>query len=543
MGETTIKIATVSTKMQKADIYMKGAIITRHGSVALNQGRNIVYIEGISDSSMNESIRLQFKEKVIVRGTNVRTGGELRVADVASPKDTSDPSHNSVVQDLIDKIDELDREHSHLKEYAKMWEKNSNLPKVNNFSAEEMFHFLEKVQEQVKSLNSRMDEIRLQKKTLEEKRENAEAIESQKNTKRYIVADLWAELEGRYEFMLSYYEKKVLWEPRYEIVVEALDQPMIVKMQGLVIQDTGEDWNQVFLRLHSGNPNMTNECPVQKPRYLDVNIYPIPSYGNNTMAIADQRPGIAQNMETTILNVSPEGTRVLAKRGLGSDANPERPMIPTVLEENETNMQTTMVEYNLQEKWDIYAGANGNLVDIRLYPMTVTYVCNTVPHIRPEAYLAAIIKGEEISRIPSGKASVYLENNYVGEVLFKGKDIEDEVMIPLGRDSLVSVEHKLAHRNIARTLLKGQIRKEYTYEIRVKNLKSFQMSFRIYDQIPVSRGNVISVEPIDLAGAKLNPETGELCWNLVIGSGEVRILRISYIISHPKDQPIYESNY
>lgn len=536
-------IKTVITKIQNADIYLKGAVVSRHGSVTLKQGRNIVYMTGVSASSKSESIRLQFKGNVITRSTNVRTVGDLK-EDNSAKKMASDVPLNSVVQDLADQMDALDREYTRLREHADMWEKNGDLEKAHYLSAEEMLLFLEKVQEQTDSLYTKMDDNRTQKKELAKKQSDAEKKDEQEDKKRILVADLWAEMEGEYEFLLSYFEPNASWLPRYEIIVESMERPLLIKLRGLVTQDTEEEWKKVSLRLYSGNPNTTNECPVQKPRYLYVNTLHQPSFNGYGMATTVMQPQRStRNAETTILNATQGETTVLATRVYGMDADFSKTAKPLILEENEANLQNTMVEYILQESWDIDTGANGNLVDIRSYPMDVSYVCDTVPHIRTEAYLAAIVKEEEISQILSGIASVYLENNYVGQVNLGGLTVEKEMMIPLGKDGQVSVQHKLVRQNVSKTLLKGQIRKEYTYEIQIKNHKPYEMSFRIYDQIPVSRGNAISVDVIDLAGAQLNAETGEICWKMVFGAGETRKFRFSYAVSHPKDQTVFESSY
>ncbi len=521
-----MNIAQLKTKITAADIYLRGAVVSRHGRACLKQGRNVVYIDGCSSSMENDSICLRFAGNVTARSTCVRSIREIKDDGISSGRG-SGLKQGLDIQKMIKQMNTLDREYSYVQEHLTMWEKNADITKAHNLSANEMIQFLEKIQEKKDSLYKKMDDLRLQKELLEEKRREVEEAENHDNDKRYIVADLWAELEGEYEFTVSYYEPKASWQPRFEISVQAMDQPMTVKMRGIVTQETEDNWENIALRLYSGNPNMTNERPVQRPRYLYVNAYNEFRYSGNVMG-------------TTVLHTNAKGNTETTTFLGAMESSPDEMLEPLQLKENKANMQPTMMEYVLSEKWDIDNGKSGNLVNIRSYPMEAAYVCDAVPRLRPEVYLAAIVQGEDISETFSGKASVYLENNYVGEVQLGEKSVEPEVTIPLGRDGQVSVQYKLIRQNTSKKLLTGQVRKEYAFEIQIKNDKPYEMRFRVYDQIPVSRNSAISVEPINLAGAELNQNTGELSWKMVIGAGETRTLCVSYSISHPKDQPVFE---
>lgn len=114
--------------------------------------------------------------------------------------------------------------------------------------------------------------------------------------------------------------------------------------------------------------------------------------------------------------------------------------------------------------------------------------------------------------------------------------------IPFGIDRQIYVRHKLLHESVSQSAL-GKSKKTRTFEILVRNQKTHQMSIRIYDQIPVSRDPGIAVENVDAAGAEIDVATGELCWKLVLGPEETRVLRFSYAIVSPKGQQVNDRQW
>ena len=79
-----MNIAQLKTKITAADIYLRGAVVSRHGRACLKQGRNVVYIDGCSSSMENDSICLRFAGNVTARSTCVRSIREIKDDGISS---------------------------------------------------------------------------------------------------------------------------------------------------------------------------------------------------------------------------------------------------------------------------------------------------------------------------------------------------------------------------------------------------------------------------------------------------------------------------
>ena len=60
----------------------------------------------------------------------------------------------------------------------------------------------------------------------------------------------------------------------------------------------------------------------------------------------------------------------------------------------------------------------------------------------------------------------------------------------------------------------------------------------VYDQVPVSVRNEITVSPVTLSGGVLDDQTGKITWNLDLKSQEQKDLKFQYEVKYPKNQRV-----
>lgn len=60
----------------------------------------------------------------------------------------------------------------------------------------------------------------------------------------------------------------------------------------------------------------------------------------------------------------------------------------------------------------------------------------------------------------------------------------------------------------------------------------------VEDQYPVSTNSDIKVELEESRGAKVNPQTGLLSWDLNLAPGETKELRFIYTVRYPKEMDL-----
>jgi len=75
-----------------------------------------------------------------------------------------------------------------------------------------------------------------------------------------------------------------------------------------------------------------------------------------------------------------------------------------------------------------------------------------------------------------------------------------------------------------------------TYEITVRNTKSFPVKMDVTDQIPLSQDPDIKIALINGDGSSLDAETGILVWDLSLKANESKKLKFTYEVRVPKNK-------
>ena len=76
------------------------------------------------------------------------------------------------------------------------------------------------------------------------------------------------------------------------------------------------------------------------------------------------------------------------------------------------------------------------------------------------------------------------------------------------------------------------------FMIEVCNRKTQAIDITIEDQMPVSNSSDVTVESVELFGAKLDSPTGKLTWDLELKPGENKERLLKYQVKYPKNRPV-----
>ena len=84
----------------------------------------------------------------------------------------------------------------------------------------------------------------------------------------------------------------------------------------------------------------------------------------------------------------------------------------------------------------------------------------------------------------------------------------------------------------------SNIRETVTYRITVRNTKPEAVRLTLEDQAPLSQNSDIEVNVEEASGAKRNPETGKLTWEVDLKPNESRTFDIRFEIKYPKGKTV-----
>ena len=89
-----------------------------------------------------------------------------------------------------------------------------------------------------------------------------------KNTGEIIV-NLTSSIKSNSKIEVSYIVNQAGWVPFYDIRSDDLEKPIDLTYKGRVFQKTGKDWDNVIIKLSTGNPTTDNTQPQFSNWYLN----------------------------------------------------------------------------------------------------------------------------------------------------------------------------------------------------------------------------------------------------------------------------------
>jgi hypothetical protein len=139
--------------------------------------------------------------------------------------------------------------------------------------------------------------------------------------------------------------------------------------------------------------------------------------------------------------------------------------------------------------------------------------------------------------------NVYFGGKYVGVSEINTRNISDTLSLSFGRDDKVLVMRKLKKEYSIKKEVGNSRKDSYMYEVVVRNNRNVPIKIEVYDQVPISNTNDITVSTDELSGSEQNVETGEVAWDLSVPPSGVQSKEIGYTVKYPKTMNVSVARY
>ena len=493
----------IETKIRSAAVYRRGCEITNTGAVHLTAGTHRCRIEGIGSSAAPESIRISTSKGLTASDVQTAYPDEKEQKEITRETDEKIVLCNAA-------IDACDVQ-------AQLWKNNLSFKSRDGLDLAGMEGYESRLPEKLTAIAGRKIELEKEKEELLKQRE-----ELQKKIGRpYVTAVMECEAEGDYLVQVQYYDPCAFWHPVYEIRTDGESGPLTLRLRAGVRQTTGLDWEDVSLKLYTGNPAVSADIPVLLPAHLQFRREPV--------KLKNARMAMPMGMMASAMT-----------DGAAMEETVQMDYAAAKGTEAEVNVQETMTEYDLPGTWNLVSDGQETMADLSEKQIECEYHIVAVPKKDNRACLAASVKTSDLADVIHSRAAVYLKDTYTGEVLIEPDQTKDTYELSLGRDESVSVRRTQKKKYTSSVLLKNQYRTEYVYETVIVSSKQKPCRITVIDQIPVSDEKTIIVEKGNLSGGKLNEETGEVVWDMELAANESRTAELSWNTVWPKDREIAE---
>jgi uncharacterized protein (TIGR02231 family) len=509
----------VESTISNVTVFLNRAQITRKVKTRVEAGKTNVIVSGLTSQLDQESIQVAGKGTFIILGIAHQQNflNEFNV-----------PKSLQVLRDSVELLQRqltiensqkeiLNKEEQMLLLNQKVGGTNQNVTVAELKAMADFFRnrlgeivvAKVKVEEKIKKLNERITRLHRQ---LNEKNEMLN-----RNTSE-IVVSVSAEAPTPVELEVNYVIANAGWYPMYDLRAAGTKAPVQLSYKANVYQNSGEEWNNVRLKLSTANPSLGGMKPELSSWYL--NFY---------QPVERQLRGRVSGVRSNAPSAVDKSEELLEAVPTSAPSESTADFVTTI----QTSLNT---EFDISIPYSVPSSSKPTLVDIRNHELKATYVYSAAPKLDQDAFLLAKATGwEDLSLLP-GEANVFFEGTFVAKTYIDPNSIKDTLSLSLGRDKRIVVKREKLKDFSSKKLIGTNQRSSYAYEITVRNTKAEPVTIILEDQMPVSQNSQIEVAIIDTGGSRYNKDTGKLIWELALQPNETRKVSYKFEVKYPKDR-------
>ena len=250
-----VSLNAVESKITSVTVYADRAQITRSATTYLTKGEHKILFEELPQSIEQNSIQANGKGNAILRDVTFKTEQFAQITDETkkalndelidlqdtkntyTDKKTQAQDEKRVVKDILTKLTTTTEESENMELDPEKWIKMVEFYRTKQKTLDAEIRDTDKL---VRNVNAEIDRV---------KREIREAGQQSYKHKNMVEVLVDVQKEGNLKLDLSYIVYGPSWMPIYDLRVDSENKTMNLTYKSNIFQTTGEDWNNVDLKL------------------------------------------------------------------------------------------------------------------------------------------------------------------------------------------------------------------------------------------------------------------------------------------------------
>jgi len=523
------------SKTVKATLFLSGAQVHRQAYVNLQRGANVVKLTGLRQNINPTSIIIEGNPAFTIVSVEHKYNYLKKAQEMFEYKD------------LVNQREKLRWEIKKIQADKNVLDEEMNVLRANmEVKGREETLNIERLMDYADLYNDKQVDISIKRNELEKREREANERMNRLNKQlkemeamhNKSTSEIWVTLNanntGNTYIMFNYYTTEASWKPFYDVRMSDDNEKIGFVLKGKLIQSTAENWEKVNLTLSTGNPSLNTVLPTLSA----WNVYSAKPVVYATGKKKGKNTGYYGGDDYGgVVSKTPAAADYDKKAEEQKELEQEEVMAYNQPVATMKNNLTTM-EYNITEAYTLPGDNQYYDVDIDVQQADSKKQYYSAPGYEQKVFVRSQIPSWTKLNLLGGEAAMYYNNQYVGKTDLDPESMEDTLKLSFGPDNNVLVTRRCIHEK-TRSQVTGSNRiVNRTFEIVLRNNKNVPVELEVNDQLPVTYNKSISVDKVDLAGARYDEKTGYLNWKVKLGAGETKKIVFSYKVKYPKNSPI-----
>ena len=562
----------ISSTIKKVTIFSQGAQVENEATVSAEPGQMVLRFTGLSPYINKESVRIDGDGSFTILNVQHQN-------DYMNKLDKSKESESlqSKIEELRMKIEDETTRINILKQKLGFLDVNIQITGKDQPVNPETFKVMNTYYgDNVEALNL---EILKKQRVINDCNKQVTQMTSQLNSLNTsvdlpsgtIIVTIDSKQSHTSKLTFNYIVDFAAWYPSYDIRFQGINKPLKITYKANIRQNTGTDWKDVDIILSTAKTNISAQIPGLNAYYLQfyfpelieleeeaVNLSPgadnsirirgaasmkndaVPLYivdGVPQDDISSLDPNSIDKMEVL---KDASATSVYGARGANgvilvtTKQDKEKSSVPLTI----TSKQETSNEYIVNAKQTILSNNKNATIAFKEADLSAEFEYQTIPKLSENVFLIGKVKDWYKAELMDGEANIYLENSYVGKSTINTRQFKDTLELSFGIDNNIGVKRERLTEFTENQFIGSNRKETRAYKLTIRNNKSYPITAKITDQIPVSTSKEIQVETLELSGGKPDADNGKVVWEITLKANESKDLIIKYSVKYPKDKQV-----
>jgi uncharacterized protein (TIGR02231 family) len=412
------------------------------------------------------------------------------------------------------------------------------------------------VSEEIAAADSAIRDLKLAQREVDREIARLEAqLRTNPPRKLEVRVDLTADAPTTGTLRVSYAMSAARWVPLYDARLETGGRERKASLELVrraeIVQQTGEDWNNVALSVSTVRTGKGGNAPDLAPlivRLLDMNKQAQQPRSADEPALAN-RPMPQAGQSATMSEQAPQGRfrGTLfpddSEKRLDLFAAAQQDAAPA--QERETNIETGGFQVLFRIPGRVSIAAHDGAKSLRIATATIApeLMVRSAPALDPTAFLEASFKHAEEAPLLPGRVALYRDGTFVGRGRLALAAKDETVNLGFGADDQIKVA-RIVQRKIEGSsgLISSSKTDERAFRITVRNGHDWPVKVVVEDRHPVSEITDVQVELLPGTTKPTSTDArdrrGVLAWTMDLKAGEARDIAFGWRIRWPTGKTV-----